>query len=1142
MKSTTKQRIFWGVAALLTAAMLLLLYYQKNANSLVATSPITESAEVNPENAMMAHFQRPLFFGFSIWHLLYFFLCVLLGFLLYNIFPKTKTRIYFAFGSGILFCSILAFWGENHLHTGLWYDALAAFAGITAGIVLAVLAVIFLRFLSKWFSNSNSKRQQRLETIFDAMAIVSVMHYVVFRFLQSTMFGFYYSDRYKTITLLSLILTGGLRYLYLLLKKVLMISEPKKQSLLLLRHMLVFSLAIPFFLVGWMHNYKLLFFLPFTALCLYDMEPEKVFRAFLFTVGTVLAATLLCCLSNTVRNLVSQDSRVVAAYGTINSTDYASYFSFLLLTAWCSMKNRKWQISVLFAILTGIISYIVFYFTDSRTVLAVGLLTILFVLWDCLEDTVLQKKGKLRRVRKGIDWISIFAFPLIGALVIILVAGYGQKIPWFSQMNKSLSQRLKVVWRPYLLYGIHPFGSTIETMLGQGRTIISKINSGYSYLDIAYAMLAIRYGWVITAIVAGLWIWFTARAIKSDKKRIAFTMAIMAAHAFSEARILDVNYNILLVMPFCALSPNRESKNTVSQSIEINESKRLWRQGILCFFVMASIWIALPTALSWLRSFFALMHWNSGMAAFASFVFCVAIVLLLWLLWKALSMLWIYRSKKAFALFICTVLMLTSGIFAMNSVINKGLETQDQRLAAEEQIIRQVQQAAVLPVYAAEASELYQRRIGGFEKQIFSTEELGRSPQGSIFVDHSVDAMAITQSGGQYVPISDWSGLYSYDPSVIEMLTDTGYTWQSFYSNKTICNLKEAAILNGLKAEDKPELHGPIRFITKNMEIDHSKGLYVISFTLSSPLPTESGDVVTLEILANAGERLLLQATITADDFDAQGKCSYSIIYQTANAPLVSYAVSVPEGACVTVEEITHQRMGQRVTLQDGINHLINPSDNWSAWLMPANNSTKNYVFETMIMHDNQPGDAYHCQIEIEFKDVSPIEGESFSLITQGAVDGTRKIANIWNKNLIHLTEAPENGVYRYTATSFITDSNANAAAFDLEFHCENWASGAFKVKSIAIEKIHFITVQPSDETVKEGEIATFYVNASDATGYQWYYQKPGETSWNRVKINGSSATYTLTTEARHNGYKYRCKISSDIGTVYSSIAVLTVE
>ncbi len=86
------------------------------------------------------------------------------------------------------------------------------------------------------------------------------------------------------------------------------------------------------------------------------------------------------------------------------------------------------------------------------------------------------------------------------------------------------------------------------------------------------------------------------------------------------------------------------------------------------------------------------------------------------------------------------------------------------------------------------------------------------------------------------------------------------------------------------------------------------------------------------------------------------------------------------------------------------------------------------------------------------------------------------------------------------------------------------------------------IATQPSNKTVNAGQTATFKVVAANATTYQWYYLKPGTNSWVAVSADsGKTATYSLTAQARHNGYKYRCTVSNAIGSVMSDIATLTM-
>ena len=97
--------------------------------------------------------------------------------------------------------------------------------------------------------------------------------------------------------------------------------------------------------------------------------------------------------------------------------------------------------------------------------------------------------------------------------------------------------------------------------------------------------------------------------------------------------------------------------------------------------------------------------------------------------------------------------------------------------------------------------------------------------------------------------------------------------------------------------------------------------------------------------------------------------------------------------------------------------------------------------------------------------------------------------------------------------------------------------TGALNIASITI------TSHPSSTSAALGATATFKVVASGSgLSYQWQYQKPGESTWNNVQIGGTSATFNQTSVAsRHNGYKFRCKVTNSGGSVTSNPATLSV-
>ena len=919
MKDSTKQRIFWIIIAVMIAAGIFAFSSQNTEKSEDLSDSVAEILHMEQAEQYTRISNQEIIFGLTLRKLAYVFLYALLGFCLYFTFKGLRAR--FPLAVGTAFC--YGIWDEIHQtmsgRIGRWQDTLIDLGGILIGTGLALLIPLLLKRIKKWYGKREKHR--RLEQVLDGLSLASVLFYTIYRFLQSTMFQFYYSNRYKMLTIILPIVFGGIRFLYLVLRKCWTSESYKKQSFFILRCILSFCLAIPFVLVGWMHDYKMLIYLPICCMCLYDMVPEKVCRVFVVTIGTCLAAVILCCLSGTVRNIVVHDNGVYSSYGIINTTDFASYFTFLLLTAWCSIQTRKWYTSVLFAVATGIITYIVYLYTGSRTALYTGALMVFFMFWDCLEEHVFCRKEKLRRIGKSVNWLSIFAFPVVGTLVIFLTARFAAQDSWALELEKMLSGRLNTVLRPFQMYGVKPFGSTIEKMYGLGGTILGKYWSAeYSYLDVGYAMLAVRCGWVITAIVMGLWMWMTAKALKNGKNRIAFALVVLAAHAFSEARILDVNYNIFLIMPFCAFTSDYQAYNKGRV-----ENKKLLRPVLVGTVLLIGVYLVLPKALSWLRTFFYLKSWNAGISAVYSFTFCIGLVLLLWAFGESITLLLESRNTKNWLSFAGIFVLMVGSVFVVNSTIETCRKKQADRLKAEKQIIRQIQGVSTMPVYAAEQEELFQRDGIALSKRLFSIEELGRN-KGTIIVDPNDEVIEIMATGGRYTQISETTALYSYDPAVYEFIRSAGYQWSIFFTGERQCNLQDLAVFNNRKPNSQLILSNSEQIVTKNMEIDQLSGTYQVSFALSGISFKSPDDTVILEVFGEAGERILAKATLCKDDFLPNGRCNYTLTYQISATPKVSYAVSVKNDASITIDSISWKRLNP-FEMDDHFN-LLNAIDN----------------------------------------------------------------------------------------------------------------------------------------------------------------------------------------------------------------------
>ena len=87
------------------------------------------------------------------------------------------------------------------------------------------------------------------------------------------------------------------------------------------------------------------------------------------------------------------------------------------------------------------------------------------------------------------------------------------------------------------------------------------------------------------------------------------------------------------------------------------------------------------------------------------------------------------------------------------------------------------------------------------------------------------------------------------------------------------------------------------------------------------------------------------------------------------------------------------------------------------------------------------------------------------------------------------------------------------------------------------------ITVQPTSQTVTEGETATFTVEATGTKplSYQWQQSTDKGSSWTNID-SATSATYTTgETTMDMNGTQYRCVVKNIVKKVTSDTATLTV-
>ena len=753
----------------------------------------------------------------------------------------------------------------------------------------------------------------------DNLSLAAVLYYLLYRFMQSTTFSFIYTKLYKYSTILPLIVFGELRFFYIIYLKLKQSQSKKEKYDLLLKCAGAVFIALPFFIVAFLHDYKMLVYLPLLALCLVDMNPDKVFHSYLVTFGFFIICTVLCSLSGVIHNIVRpdrwnsvEDVVVGSSYGFINTTDFASYFVFYLLFLWCYLKKHTWPVTILLSLFALIISYIVYIVSLSRTSFVCGILIALIILGEAIWSNNKNPKKQWSLLFKIAPAALIAFVPVLALLFWAAMFFWTKGFPFTAELNEILSNRLGYSWNLLKEYGIHLLGSSTP-LYGNGGSVIQT--NEYIFFDTTFALIPIRYGILLTAVIFSLWVWMTLKALRSGNKRIAISMAIIGLHALSEHHFMDANYNLLLIMPFCAFN-----SKTMCQKSDATQQTRKERSGWFSIISAGQIIIlcilAMPRLLSWLRTFYFLKDWASAEKQILALAFCFGIILSIYLFWKTISVIWYQRSCKAYISLGLVSLFLASSFLYINHTINNGLSESKARLDSEEKVIALIQDAAKQPVYVYEASELYQLRFGGFSNHIMTPDELWRKQEGTFITNRDNESLSFIETGiRQYTEISEYSGVYSFDPSVQSALAAAGYDMVNYYNSERNVELDYLARLNHLQQDPHGYLilNGPEDSITDNIALDQLMGSYQVSYRLQLPGYDNSIDetetVCTLRIVAYDYEKTVKEQLLYIHDFDESGQCVVTIDYTIGSRPRIKYLLLVEDNQQLLLEQIVWKRI-----------------------------------------------------------------------------------------------------------------------------------------------------------------------------------------------------------------------------------------
>ena len=676
-----------------------------------------------------------------------------------------------------------------------------------------------------------------------------------------------------------------------------------------IRTVLIAVTAAVFFFAYRTGRELFLLMIPVLAAGASGMEYRKVLKLYAASVGSFLAVTILCSFTGVIPNIVySGGGRFRSSWGIAYPTDFASLVLFFVMTIWLSWERMPTALAILSALLSLWISLMI---AGSRTSALCSLLFLVFILYNMMRRRMQGRKSGISKLGRSVQLLMVFSFLLFAAAYFLAVLLYAQGTKVGTAFDRLFSYRLYMTLMILRDQGISAFGSNYPQVGLGGITIESE---AYYFLDSSYAMLLIRYGWVPFLTVAALWTGMGFRAYRAGDQKLLCIMTVIAFHAVSEHHFPEVQYNMLLALPFASIP---EQKNRLSDHHNIKERLREKWGAVCCAAVLlVTAFLAAPPVLDRLRTVFDLQGTDSTQGEIRAVLWCAVLLLAAgtsgWLLCLQAGRLqkrqgWNGKTLAGIALGF-TVLF---GMMLADSHVIRQADESGQINPEKAEALERILETAGGKVVVNREPELMRRHFPGISRSVWYGQDLARQENISAVVDLEEDNIVFQRMGFRFTQISPDDAVYSNDPTVIEGLTEAGYRWTTYDAAVREVDLGAFAELNELSLteegsvvlEDGKRLnHGPY--------LDFYAGTYRITFELKADGSTESDEPLCSLHVATLEGQSLAGKTIVAKNLSPDGTCTAELIFETPAVRYLQFPVFPAAGQSVEVTEIHYQRIG----------------------------------------------------------------------------------------------------------------------------------------------------------------------------------------------------------------------------------------
>lgn len=255
--------------------------------------------------------------------------------------------------------------------------------------------------------------------------------------------------------------------------------------------------------------------------------------------GTILVAVTVMSQFGIITDLV-YNLNTRHSFGFIYPTDYAAHVFFLTLTYFWYRKGKlKWFENLIILAIAGFLLYFCRAKLDSGCII---LMVIFGAIYNC-------KYGI--KMYYNIRYILIYIMPVAFLFMLILSLLYNENSSFMQFLDKNLFiNRLHQSNMMLFRHGVTFWGQYVADV-GYGGSLIPP--EDYTFIDISYIRILIKYGIFVLVSVISAHIYFVRKRVLKGDFVTAIVFLLITINCMMAHHLIDFSYNIFFFIFFAKI-------------------------------------------------------------------------------------------------------------------------------------------------------------------------------------------------------------------------------------------------------------------------------------------------------------------------------------------------------------------------------------------------------------------------------------------------------------------------------------------------------------------------------------------------------------------------------------------------------------